>query len=350
MKLVGNHLLGLGALALLAGIATSGDEDGAAVETASLSNKAYSKWSIILPKEVWTTIDSSIPIAHSKGDGFATQIAGVLALSVDTNGDGKVDDKVKGAGGFVKLRGKTVDGDQLNYPVRIRPSKEGWQYSTAGAMQGKLLGTVIRVIDQNNNGIYNEYGRDAMIVGSGSSAAYLSKTISIDGEVYDFEVSADGMEMSAKPYAGEVGTISLADGFDARGKLESAVVTDRKQDFSFNVAQARSGLKVPVGSYKLESGFAKKGAETVWIKTGKMRALEVKPGEVTDRKWGAPVQADFSWTSGAGSVTVNPDVIYYGAAGEVYHSFKPDAKSPKLVFRDKKKSNKIVLEGRFPGC
>jgi hypothetical protein len=350
VKRIGNHLLGLGALALLAGIATSGDDEGAAVETASLTNKAYSKWSFILPKEVWTTIDESIPIAHSKGDGFATEIAGVLALSVDTNGDGKLDDKVKGAGGFVKLRGKTSDGDKLEYPVRIRPSAAGWEYSTGGAMQGKILGRVIRVIDQNNNGIYNEYGRDAMIVGSGSAAAYLSRTISVDGKVYDFEVSADGLKMTAKPYSGEVGTLSLATGFDARGKLESVVVTDRKQNFSFNLAKARAGLTVPTGSYALESGFAKKGAETVWISTGKMRPLEVKPGEVTDRKWGAPVQADFSWTSGAGTITVNPDVVYYGAAGEVYHSFQPNAKSPKLVIRDKKKSNKIVLEGRFPGC
>ena len=350
MKRIGNHLLGLGALALLAGIATSGEEDGAAVETASLTNKAYTKWSIILPKEVWTTIDESIPIAHSRGDGFATQIAGVLALSVDTNGDGKVDDKVRGASGFLKLHGKTVNGDKLAYPVRIRPTKDGWEYATGGAMQGKLLGSVIRVIDQNNNGIYNEYGRDAMIVGSGTDAAYLSKTISIDGKVYDFEVSADGLKMTAKPYSGEVGTLSLATGFDARGKLESAVVTDREQNFSFNLAKERSGLTVPTGSYMLESGFAKKGAETVWIKGGKMRPLEVKPGEVTDRKWGAPVQADFSWTSGAGSITVNPDVVYYGAAGEVYHSFQPNAKSPKLIVRDKKKSNKIVLEGRFPGC
>ena len=345
-----NHLLGLGALALLAGVATGVDEEGSAAVTASLTSKAYPKWDIILPKEVWTPIEGSIPIAHSKGDGFATEIAGVLALSVDTNGDGKLDDKVKGAGGFVKLRGKTVDGDKLAYAARVRPGASGWEYSTGGAMQGKILGTLVRVIDQNNNGIFNEVGRDAMIVGSGVDAAYLSKTISVDGEVYDFEVSADGLEMTANAYTGEVGTLSLATGFDSRGKLESAVVTDRAQGFSFNLAHERSGLKVPAGSYMLESGFAKKAAETVWIEGGKMRPLEVKSGEVTERKWGAPVQADFSWTSGSGAITVNPDVVYYGAAGEVYHSFAPNAKSPKLIIRDKKKGNKIVLEGRFPGC
>ena len=349
MKRPGNQLWGLGGLVLLAGFATGvGNED--AGETAGLTSKAYPKWNIILPTEVWTPINGSIPIEHAGGSGFATEISGVLALSVDTDGDGKLDEKVKGAGGFVKLKGKTESGEKLSYAVRIRPARDGWEYSTGGAMQGKLFGTLVRVIDQNNNGMFDEYGTDAMIVGSGVDASFLSRTVNIGGKVYDFEISEDGMEMRAKPYEGEVGTLSLATGFDSRGKLKSAVVLDRSQDFSFNLANARSGLKVPVGSYMLESGFAQKSAETVWIKGGKMAPLEVKPGEVTAREWGAPVQAEFSWTANGGAVRVDPNVVYYGAAGEIYHTFQPDAKSPKLVFRDKKKGNKIILEARFPGC
>jgi hypothetical protein len=344
----------LGALALLTGVATGVEEEGsavvAAVETAGLTAKAYPKWDILLPEEVWSPIDGSIPIAHSAGAGFATQVAGVLALAIDTDGDGKLDDKVKGAGGFVELRGKTVDGDKLEYAVRIRPTPTGWEYSIGGAMQGKLRDTLVRVIDQNNNGVFNEVGRDAMIVGSGSAAALLSKTINVNGELLDFEVSADGLSMSATPFTGESGTLVLEDGFNSRGKLESAVVFDSSNGCSFNLAGERSGLKVPAGSYSLVSGFAKKAAETVWIRGGKMRPLEVKPGEVTDRRWGAPLQADFTWRTGSGTVTVEPDVVYYGSAGEIYHTFQPNAKSPKLVFRDKKKSNKIVLEARFPGC
>ncbi|MCZ6598421.1 MAG: hypothetical protein O7B99_12335 [Planctomycetota bacterium] len=347
MKIAKNPLLGLGLAAVFAGLAAGSDAESG--ESAVAGYKTYKKWEIILPGEQWATIQDVIPIAHAEGEGFAVEITGPLALAVDTNADGKTDKKVKGVGGFLKLRGKDEHGGTINYAVRIRSTVGGWQYAASGAMQTKLAGQMVRVIDQNNNGIYDEYGVDAMIVGSGDDASYLSKVVNIAGDLYDFEVSSDGREMSIEPFSSEVGTVALASSFKSNGKLKSAVILDRSRDYSFNVAGHRSGLRVPAGTYEFASGFAKRGGESCWIKTGKMRPLEVKPDEKTSVTWGAPVVADFSWTVAAGTVTVNPDVIFYGQAGEVYHSFKPDAKSPKLIFRDKKR-NKIVLEARFPGC
>ena len=44
-----------------------------------------------------------------------------------------------------------------------------------------------------------------------------------------------------------------------------------------------------------------------------------------------------------------PNVSFYGTAGEEYHSFWPEAKSPKIIVTDKK-TRKELTSGRFGGC
>jgi hypothetical protein len=349
MRNTASSVFGLALVALASGFALANEgEEPAAVETTALKYQSLKKWSVILPTEQWTTILDDIPIAHSRGDGFLVEQTGPMKLEIDTNGDGKVDNDVKGQGGFLKLRGKRDDGSSFDYAVRIKLEENAWKYAPGGAVAGKLQGTMISVIDQDNNGRYDDYGSDAMVIGSGDTASLLSRVVSIGGELFDFEINGEGTQASIKPFAGETGILDLASDFESNGKLLSAVVHDRRNDLSFDLSSSPQGMAIPAGEYRFVKGFAKKGGESVWIRNGRMAPLKVKAGETLALAWGGPVQADFSWSAGAGTVTVNKDVHYYGRSMEEYTDFYPNAKSPKIIVRDAK--GKVVLEGRFPGC
>jgi hypothetical protein len=269
-----------------------------------------------------------------------------MALEVDTNGDGKYDERVKGARGFAKLRGKDAAGNALQYAVRFK-FEDGYKWSPAGVMAGKVKGQLLRLIDQNGNGEYDDYGVDAMIVGSSEAACFLSKVVNLGGELYSFSVDAAGAKVEVAPFVGETGEIDLASQFKSNGTLVAAVV--RSGEMSFDAAQAKTGLKVPAGTYELVAGFVEKAGETCWIKKGKSRPIEVAAGADVAVAWGGPIVAEFEYKVSDETITVPPDVKFYGQTGEEYHSFRPEAKSPKILVTDKA-TGKLVASGRFGGC
>jgi hypothetical protein len=318
-----------------------------AKESAPLTYKAAQKWTYILPNETWTPVSGNIPVQHAGGPGFITEVQGA-ALAVDTNGDGKVDEKAKGVSGDVVLKGKNAQGQPLTYAVRLRNKASVWSFAAGGAMAGKIRNVAITVIDQNNNGTYADYGQDAMIVGTGDGACYLSKVVNLDGKLFHFEIAADGKSMSVSPWEGEAGVLDMREGWKGEGKIHSAVVTNDKNDISFNLADAKSGLHVPVGSYRITGGYISNGKETVRVRGGRMNNLAVKNGEATKMAWGGPVTVEFDYTISGDKLTVPYALKFFGKAGEEYFEFLPDATSPIIKVVDEK--GKPVAQGRFPGC
>ncbi|HJO27471.1 MAG: hypothetical protein CMK00_01010 [Planctomycetes bacterium] len=316
--------------------------------TAELRHKAYPKWDFVLPQETWTTVSDRIPLPGSDSSAYSVAKRGPMKLEVDSTGNGRFDSKVKGIGGSLTLRGRDEDGEPFQYAVRFKSSSSSWRWSAGGAMRGKLGGHTILIIDQNNNGLYNDYGQDAMIVGKGDAASFLSRVINLKGELYDFEISPNGAQVTATPFEGQTGTLNMTEDYSANGNLVAAIV--RSGSNSFNVADYREGLAVPVGTYTLESGFATRGkTETVRIRNGKMGPIEVKAGAEKNVDWGSPVRIEFDYEKDGEYVTVQPNVVFYGAANEEYHTFTPNAKSPKIIVRDKR-TGKEVISGRFGGC
>jgi hypothetical protein len=344
MKLLQGTLPSCLAICLLAGgLRTQEASD----YTTDLKYSAAKNFSVILPKETWTPVQG-IPIPHAGGKGFATDKDG-LALSIDSDGDGRLDKKVKGAGGYVVLRGKRANGAPFKYAVRIRLAGRAYEFASSGAMIGSVYNVPLQIIDQNNNGLYNEYGIDAMVVGKGHAASYLSQIVNLKGLLYHFEVSADGSSATVKPYGGESGILSVRRGLSLPGKLLSAVVSETTKPISFQIANTQKGMRVPTGSYAFTGGLANKGGDTARLRAGKMKALVVEADETCSLKWGAPLMAEFDYTRDGPKVTVQPEVMFLGQAGEEWHTLLPDAKSPKLAFVDKD-SNKILATKRFQGC
>ncbi|MED6334876.1 MAG: hypothetical protein VYE81_05700 [Planctomycetota bacterium] len=326
--------------------AASAADEGAQVETFGLKYRAMEKWDVILPEEQWTSFEDEIPI----GDGFITKKVGPLGLEVDTNADGKLDEKVRGVKGFLKLRGKNEDGESYNYAIRLKGDGKVWRFAPGGAMVGKLKGTLVKVFDQNNNGLYDDYGTDAMIVGKGGAAGLLSKVVNASGTLYNFEISADGTQASFSPFEGETASIDVCSDYDSRGKLIAAVISSEDGEHHFNAAAGgKKAFLVPAGAYTVSSGYVTKAGESVHMRTGKMAPFTLKAGQNRDIEWGGPVIAEFDYTVEEETVTVPPNVAFYGRAGEEYHTFWPEAKSPKIIVTDKK-TNKVLTSGRFGGC
>lgn len=314
--------------------------------TATLVHKSLPKWNLLLPKEQWTPFTKAIPIRHAGSEeGFAANVV-LMTASLDTDGDGKTETDVKGTSGYAELRGKDAHGKAFIYAVRITNDGKTCNYATSGVQVGSLNGVSISVIDANNNGIYGEVGKDALIVGNGRAASWLSKVVNVKDELLEIEVSADGLQVTAKPFTGTSGTLELRGGFKSTGELDSVVVSDQSIGCSFNLAGTKS-LLVPAGKYVITGGFAHKANETVWLDGGKMRPLVVERGRTTSLAWGGPVVAEFDFAHNGEDVTVQPNIKFFGRAGEEYYSFKPEAKSPKFSVFDGKK---LVASGRFGGC
>lgn len=344
MKAHPGPLLGLLATTLAAGLMPA----RASAQEFKLTPKAYPKWTINVPNEVWTAAAAQIPIPHAEGEGFAVSPDGE-SLAVDTNANGRLNGKVKGAYGFLKLKSDDSEGNPLVYGLRFRKRGKVWEYAASGAMTGKVNGVGVKVIDLNTNGVYNEYGVDAMVVGGGKSASYLSKVLNLKGELYSFEISKNGRTVKIDPYDGESGTLDLRSKFRSKGKLVSVVVSDESGAVSFNLAGAKGGMKVPVGKYSISGGLAKKGGESAQVKSGRMPAMNVEVNNKFVLDWGGPVKADFTYSVLGEQITVKPDVKYYGKAGEEYFNWNPDAKSPKIFVADAS-NEKVVASGRFPSC
>jgi hypothetical protein len=322
----------------------------AAQSEVTLKYKAIPKFDLILPGEQWTDGTSGIPIAHRGGDRFDVDVE-LLTARVDTDGDGKLDATVKGLDGYTVLSGKRPDGSPLSYAVRLRvaPGGNKCEYATSGAMVGAIEGVPVQLIDQNNNGLYNEAGVDAMVVGSGRAASFLSKVVNVKGKLMSIEVDSNGTTIKATPYSGASGTLSVRRGLKLLGDLHAAVVSDSAQGYSFEVGAAQDGLRVPVGSYVFSGGFASKGGDTAKLRAGKMNPMVVKDGATTTTQWGAPLVAEFNYTRDGEQLTVQPKVAFIGRGGEEWHALLPDAKSPKLLFYDKD-NDKLIATKRFEGC
>lgn len=313
---------------------------------AEFGPKPIPKWNFKTPSEYWLPCNGGVEIAHAGGERFLARTEGVV-LMVDRNGDGKVETKVKGVGGFVALKAKDAQGNPIKYGVRFRKKGSAWEYSTSAAMTGKVLGNAVSLLDLNGNGRWNDYGIDGVIIGGGKNAGLLSQVVSIAGKLHNFEVSEDGREVTTSAWEGETGEIDFS--IKSKGKLATLALAleGKKVSFAFH---KNGKMTVPAGEYSIAGGLIYKGKEQARIGKGKMRSLNVAAGKTAALSLGGRVNAEFAYEVAGGKLTVRPESLhYFGKAGEEYLSWTPDNKSPKLSVFDSRKK-RPVESGRFASC
>ena len=192
---------------------------------------------------------------------------------------------------------------------------------------------------------FDEFGTDGIVVGKGKAVAFLSKVISHGGKLFNLDVK--GTAVSTTPYEGESGTINVTAGFHSRGSLQAAIISDGTN--SYNVA-GMSNVTVPVGDYRIVSGFVGKGPASAAIRAGKMSPIAVKADKDAKLTWGGKVTAEFTCSADAGKVSVDPkDLHYYGRAGEEYYDLNRNAKSPRFTARNPD-SGQPLGNFAFAGC
>ena len=325
-------------------------------EVVLLKDKPSRKFSYVLPGERWLTVGDDLPIVHQGGTGFAVQTDGE-ALLVDTDGDGIPERRIEGGlnedtgerKAFCLLEGTRTPGADLRYGVRLRNQGKGWEWAPSGAVQGKLGGQKIAVIDQDGDGIFGEIGQDALIVGSGKRATFLSATMHVDGKLMALRVNSEGTQLELEPYQGAIGTLDLATDFEADGRVLGAVIKSSDGKHSFDLARSSGPLSVPSGRYRLHSGLLGLGEARVEVLEGNMKPMQVQTGQATSLAWGGPSRAEFTYQRSGNDLQFDPnEVWWYGAAGEEYKGWAPRGKSPEFTVVERKLGTEL-LKALFPG-
>lgn len=305
-----------------------------------LKTRVYRNWKFRLPAESWQRIGKAIHFpAWGEGTSFKAQLDGT-SLMVDTDGDGELDTKLEEAGGVLVF----TKGDD-RCALRLR-SKPDWSYAPASVQRGKMEGVRVSFIDQNNNGRFDDYGADAVVIGAGRTASFLSKVVSVKGKLYTLEINADGSKISYAPYTGDVASIDFK--VLTKGKVLAAVLKSADGKLSFDVSRAGSKMRLPAGSYGIHSGLLSFGGNQVQVRAGRAKPIELGKDTHQEVRFGGPVAVEFGYKVADGKYHFSPDAIwYYGRSGEEYHSWAPLGSSPKIEIRDRV-SKEVVAEAVFP--
>ena len=332
--------------ALAAGVLICSSANAQEVETTTLKYKSVKNWDYFLPNDraAWRTVGSELPIAQNGASGFAVDNR-PFKLGIDTDGNGKTDQDVKGVAGFALLKGKDQAGESFKYAVRIRKGSSDWEFASSGVYTGKIAGETVSLIDLNGNGVWNEIGKDAMVVGKSDAASFLSAVVNLNGALYTLDASADGQSMTATPYTGDSGVLNINANYETKGELLSAVFSSRDGMLSFDLAATQDGLLVPTGEYLLDTAFVAKKKDWVRVRRGQMRAVTVLSGVPTQLAWGGPLEMRFGQVRNSDTeVTVEPPT-FWGNAGEEYYDFFPSGRSPEIIVVDG--NGKEVWSGKF---
>lgn len=308
-----------------------------------LTPKVHRAWKFRLPEESWATVGTKIDLEDTLGRTFKTQAKGT-ALEIDLDGDGTFDTKVEGTSGFVVLKG----ADKAKYALRLR-NQGRWECSPASSMQGKIGDLRVRIFDLNGNGRFDDYGRDAMIVGRGRSGSYLSRVVSLpDGSLHEIEVAPHGRSLLAKAYTGEAGEMKLD--WPTSGKVLRAVVNSDDGRYSFEMSGATAkSMRLPEGNYILHSALVGLSDRRVSVDQGKGEGVEVDAREPAVMELGGPLTAEFGFAQRGRDYQFDPyDIAYFGRGGERYYAWTPDGKSPRIVVRAQKTGREIA-QSWFPG-
>ncbi len=352
-------LVAVSLLMLAGGLASAGPEKAPAAKAAgseiALTYKAARTWSYDLPEQRFTTISRTIDFVAAGGKRYGVALEG-QALAVDTDGDGTHDVRVEGKSAFIHLKTQVSKesaaqgAKPFSYALRLVNPGSGWRYAAGGARIGKIGTTRITLIDQDGDGRYDGYGKDAMIVGRSKSACFLSRVVNVAGELHGIEVAKDGTSLRHAPHKGPAGTLDLASKWDAKAKLQSVIVRSADGAYSFDLSKATEGLKVPTATYLLHSGKLGLGENVVRFRQGRAKAAVVAKDGRTVVAAGGPLTAEFGYQRRGAEILFDPAALrYFGRAGEEYVTWKPFGKSPEFTVTDTKVS-KTIAKAIFTGC
>ena len=212
-------------------------------------------------------------------------------------------------------------------------------YATpGGSMQGMLDDTLVRIIDEDMDGVYGgkplgylhvgmtkdslhtEF--DTMLIGSSKRAVPFSRYAKIDKQWYDLKSEDDGTVLAASKVELQTGELKLK----FKGPKPTFLVlqgTGTMDDVLFDLVGS-STLEVPTGEYRLLTGMIaegkKKQLKKILIVAGEgTPTWTVTEGKTTEVALGGPFGFDFKAdVDPKGCQVIGDTVCIIGAAGERY--------------------------------
>ena len=305
-----------------------------------LKAKIHRKWKIRLPAPATKEVGTLLAFKDGLGVDFKAAVDGE-ALKLDADGDGVLETSVEGEGGFVVLR-----HENHRYGLRLAAAPR-WSFTPGTTMNGEIDGVKVQLVDQNLNGRFDDIGEDAIVVGRGKAAAFLSRVIDLgQGHLVNITVSPDGATLDYSPYTGPRGRLALK--LDTKGKVLTAVLKSVDGDVSVAFSRPEVSLNLPAGEYRFHSAVLSLGGNRVTARTGRSRTITVKAGGESTFELGGPVKAEFAYVRQGDTLNFSPDNIwFYGRAGEEYYDWAPCGMSPKISVVSK--SGREIAEAYFPG-
>lgn len=279
---------------------------------------------------------------------------GKLFLDLDDDGKPDPEERVKASSkpGFQEFALKLDGGKEVKYGMQIgAPGQETvfnvkvnlsqdpdkvLVYRRSCGMQGDAFGAKVTLVDDNNNGTYEDYGADAIVIGN--QADFLSKIVMHGGKLYQFKSDTLGEEIRYRPYEGPTGKIVT----QWKGKMTPECLyvrgtADATQNAILRL-DPKAPITVPAGEYEFYFGFIREGAgrqaKSCEIRKGKSKAFKVEPdGEVT-LTLGAPFEFDYKLTSQGEKMQLRGrDLGVLGKLGEQYVRFHPAILMPEVIVK-----------------
>jgi hypothetical protein len=226
-------------------------------------------------------------------------------VRLDTDGDDNFDSEIKGKEDFVTYKIKYSDGGQLNYRMRIfnksivSGQSPMWFYQRACFLTAKTPIETFILIDDNNNGYFNDNGEDAVIIGTGNKQSIpLSSIIQVKGKFYTLKVERlqeipEGSKKAANivpvklqltPYRGSTGKIDFVKNLKPPKDLPQNIVIRRDNDVFFQWL-GKGDAVIPAGEYYLVSAIFSK---RIRARSSEKPLVVVEENKVASPKWGGP--------------------------------------------------------------
>ncbi|MFH1230451.1 MAG: hypothetical protein V1709_03025 [Planctomycetota bacterium] len=238
-------------------------------------------------------------------------------VRLDMDGDYLFDTELKDKENFITYKIKYPNGLPLDYRMRIfsKTSIQSsqtvtrtyptWYYQRACYMTVKTPLENFTVIDDNNNGYFNDYGKDAIIIGTaGKQAVPLSSIIMVKGKYYNLQVESvleipkdaknipnyTGMVLILTPYNGDTGKIDIMSNFKApKDSPQTAII--RRDNDAFLQLTNKGSVVVPTGNYYLVSAVLNK---RVHVRGGDKTLGKVEKDKTLLPKWGSPFKLNLN--------------------------------------------------------
>ncbi|MBI5779396.1 MAG: hypothetical protein HZA49_08060 [Planctomycetes bacterium] len=229
---------------------------------------------------------------------------------LDTDGDEEFDTDIKSKEQFVAYKIKYPNELKMNYKVRFFTSGKTpsggplWSYQRACFMTAKTPLETFILIDDNTNGSYGDYGKDAIAIGSSKQAGPLSAVISVKGKFYKLEVQTlaeltgtqmkdpkfTGMTLRLTPCEEETGKLDLVKNLKPPKGSPQAIIIRRGEDAFFQL-NSKGETVLPIGEYYLVSAIF---TPRVRARTSEKPIAVIEKDKSVAPKWGAPFKLDIN--------------------------------------------------------